>query len=346
MKLELQRVRVAVSGARDARRSWNERESVRLSCTDATGTRGVGEASPLPGYSRDTLDDVEAALRALDAAAVASALEQRSVLGALSALSALLPSELPAARMALETAALDWLGQSRQLSAPALLGAPAGATRRLAALLGPAGSDNLLRDAERARLAGFEHFKLKLGEPGRLAAEVEAIAQLREQLGTEVGLRLDANGALSAAELERAWPALAPLDIELFEEPGAEPEALSGRLPLALDESLQGLSVEDAMAALKSRRARAVVLKPMALGGIAHCWRLAELAMKAGASVVVSHCFDGPHAWRAAAALALALPAGAAHGLAPHAALMAWQPAPLPVRRGALASWTNPGLGT
>ena len=70
-----------------------------------------------------------------------------------------------------------------------------------------------------------------------------------------------------------------------------------------------------------------------------------RVVCRAGASALVSHCFDGPFAWRAAAALALALPAGPAHGLAPHPALDAWEPAALPLEHGELAAWNEPGLG-
>jgi hypothetical protein len=58
--------------------------------------------------------------------------------------------------------------------------------------------------------------------------------------------------------------------------------------------------------------------------------------------VVISHCFEGPLAFRAAAALALALPSGLAHGLAPHAGVAG---AALPVQAGSLHAWSEPGLG-
>jgi L-alanine-DL-glutamate epimerase-like enolase superfamily enzyme len=345
MKLRLQRIRLSTDGVRDARRVWTERESVLLSLLDAAGTRGVGEASPLPGYSRDQLPQVEAALGALKLEAVIAALEHDTVLGVLEAMAQLLPSELPSARMALETATLDWLGQRRNLPAPELLGAAPGARRKLAALVGPAASPGLVAAAVQAVSAGFTQLKLKLGEPGKLPQELDALGELRQRLGPAVTLRLDANGALSADELERAWPRLELLDIELFEEPGDVPADLCGVLPLALDESLQGLTPDVAVDVMMARRARAVVLKPTALGGLTHCWRLAELAQRAGASVVVSHCFDGPFAFRAAAALALALPVTAAHGLAAHAALTAWEPGRLPVQAGELTGWSELGLG-
>ena len=170
--------------------------------------------------------------------------------------------------------------------------------------------------------------------------------ELRRRVGAAVALRLDANGSLTSADLERAWPRLEAAGIELFEEPGDVPANLRERLPVAVDESLQGLDMTEAEAHLRASRARAAVLKPTALGGIEHCFQLAERARDAGADVVVSHCFDGPFAWRAAAALALAMPGAAAHGLAPHAGLASWAvTGQACVHDGALLAWSAPGLG-
>jgi L-Ala-D/L-Glu epimerase len=345
MKLELRRVTALTPRAQDARRHWPERESLLLRLTDADGCAGIGEASPLPGYSREALGDVESALGGLLPTRLDVALDELPVLGALSAISSLVPTNLPSARMALETAALDLLGVRQDLAAPLLLGSAPEACCSLAQLLGPASSTTLAYDAERALQSGFQHLKLKVGAPGQLSGEIEAISALRQRLGQDVSLRLDANGSLSSAEIEATWAELRDVGIELFEEPGLVPESLLGVLPLALDESLQGLSELEVETLLVRSRARAVVLKPMALGGLAHCLRLAERAQKLGVGVVISHCFDGPFAFRAAAALALALPPGLAHGLAPHAGLDGWPLRELPVRRGKLEPWSDAGLG-
>lgn len=345
MKLERRRVSVRTPRAQDARRTWPERDSLLLRLTDAVGHHGIGEASPLPDYSPDRLDEVEPALAAVAMQDVEAALAQPTTRAALTAIASLLPHHLPSARMALETAALDLLGQRQRLSAPLLLGAEAGARRPLAQLLGAAGSPTLPADAERALQAGYRHFKLKLGAPGQLPRELAGVQALRERYGEQVVLRLDANGALSAAEIEQAWQSLSGLGIELFEEPGRLPDALLGTLPLGLDESLQGLDESAVAELVREHQARYVVLKPMALGGLEHCWRLADIARALGVLPVLSHCFDGPYAWRATAALALALPPGPAHGLAPHAGLEAWRLRPLPVSHGCLELWPELGLG-
>ena len=347
MKLELRRVTVRTPRAQDARRSWPERETLLVRLTDEDGNSGLGEASPLPGYSRDQLDQVEAAIGKLEVQQVVAALGQETrsgVLDALTALAALVSIDLPSGRMALETAGLDLLARRRRKSAPELLGTN-GSARPLAQLLGPASAASLLSDAEAAVRAGFGHFKLKLGAPGLLDAELAGVRALRERYGKAITLRLDANGSLSANDVTRAWQSLASLDVEWFEEPGQLPDELLGALPLALDESLQGLDESAVQARARQLQARCLVLKPMALGGLSHCWQLAALARSLGLPIVLSHIFDGPWAWRAAAALALALPGGSAHGLAPHAGLDAWQLAPAPVIQGSLQPWTEPGLG-
>jgi o-succinylbenzoate synthase len=342
VKLTLRTEEVSAEGAAHARRRWPTRRCLLACLTDADGTWGLGEAAPLPGYSPEGLPEVEQALSSLHLEALDEYLVQQSPREALAAVADLLPSSLPSARFALETAALDLMSRRRGCSAPALLGAEPGGTRTIAALLGPAASSQLGSNAERSFGEGYRAFKLKVGGPEGLALELAAAARLRARYGAAISLRLDANSALSAAELEREGDALRALALELFEEPGAR---LPAGVPLALDESLQGLDRGRAEALWTSRQASAVVLKPTTLGGLSHCWALAERARKAGIQAVISHCFEGPVAWRAAAALALALPPGSAHGLAPHAALSGWPSLPpLVAGGGALHGWSEPGL--
>jgi L-Ala-D/L-Glu epimerase len=351
MKLELRRVTAPSPGARDARRSWPARERLLLRIYDAQGTSGLGEASPLPGYSPDALGDVEAALRGVDGSELERALrrapsagEKHGAIATLHEVGQLVSERFPAARMGLETAALDLLSRRAGVSAPHWLGAPSAAAVRLAALLGAASEPALLERARAALEQGYTHLKIKVGAAGLLREEVAAIAGLRDAVAPGVSLRLDANGAWSARELRDAWQVLRRCGLELFEEPGELPEALLGDLPLALDETLQGLTALQVADELRRRRAQALVLKPTALGGLAHCFELSQLAEGAGAGAVLSHCFEGSLAFRATAALALALPVGLAAGLSPHAALPVDAVANL-IRSGTLHTWSEPGLG-
>ena len=77
----------------NAHARWKTRRSVLVTIEDASGQRGRGEAAPLPGVSRESLDDVISALRALEGSFEPSELDVRN-----------LP---PSLRFAIESALLD-----------------------------------------------------------------------------------------------------------------------------------------------------------------------------------------------------------------------------------------------
>ena len=307
--------------------------------------RGLGEATPLPGYSADTLDGAETALRALDSKALERALDIEDSKEALRSVVNLLPQTEPAARMALETAALDFRGQQNQLSAPAILGADSGAVLPLAWLAG-APDAHALETIRCAQQVGYRHFKLKLGRDGHFDSEIAGVRALRRALGAGPLLRLDVNRGWSEAQARSAATLLEALDIEFVEEPSPRLTPQRGASPpLALDESLRGVDPRDLAALAERSGASFVVLKPMVLGGLSHCIELARHAAALDLGVVISHSFDGPVALIAAAALALALPTQIAQGLAPHPGLAAWPRIPLPIRDAMLQVWQSPGLG-
>jgi len=344
MQLSIRRFSNGSRGAHNARRAWAVRSGLLLEL-QAGSLRGLGEAAPLPGYSTDTLDDAETALRALDPYALESAVDIDDANEALRSVVDLLPPTQPAARMALETAALDLRGQRNHLSAPAILGAESGAARPLAWLAGA--PDALALETIRgAQRAGYRHFKLKLGRVGQFEAEIAGVRALRRALGTGPRLRLDANRGWSEAQAGSAATLLEAQDIEFIEEPTPGLTRHRGAsIPVALDESLRGLDPQDLEALAERSGASFVVLKPMVLGGLSHCIDLARHAASLNLGVVVSHSFDGPVALMAAAALALALPTRLAQGLAPHAGLAGWPHIPLPIRDATLQVWQSAGLG-
>ncbi len=348
MKLSLRRFSGSTNRgagrAQNARRAWPSRSGLLVELR-AGSSRGLGEASPLPGYSSDTLAEAETALGSLDMYALERAVDVEDIGEALKSVADLLPRGQPASRMALETAALDLRGQQRGVSAPALLGADPGEARALAWLVDAPGT--LMLEAVRsAQRAGYGHFKIKMGGAGHLEAELTRVRELRHALGAGPRLRLDANQGWSEALATEACNRLEALDIEFIEEPCSRlARRLATRIAVALDESLRDVAPGDLEALASMSGAGVVVLKPMVLGGLSHCLELGRLALALDLGVVVSHSFDGPVALAAAAALALALPDSLAHGLAPHPGLAAWPAVPLPIVGAKLRVWSAPGVG-
>lgn len=306
----------------------HHRTGLLVRITDADGNIGLGEASPLPGFSPDSIEQCRAALRDLELRQLEASLSSaENLLDRLAAAAALLPPGAPAAAFALETALLDLLCHRERRSPFELVRrAPLPFVETNAVLDGtaPDAREQALDLARR----GYTTLKVKFGAQWQPALEL--LSQLAEQSG--VRLRADANRGLRMDDLERALPRLAALGLEFLEEPcvpelwSSLPEVVP---PLALDETLALRELPELPGLLHRARANVVVLKPMLLGGVSRCVRWADAARGLGCAVVVTHLFDGPLALAAASVLALAVQSpGLAAGLAPHAGLAAWPAAP------------------
>jgi L-alanine-DL-glutamate epimerase-like enolase superfamily enzyme len=314
-----------------SRRAWEGREGLLLVLDDDRGNQGLGEATPLPGLSVETVAEARRALEAYDWQS-----PDRSI------------DVLPAsARFAVEAAQLDLSGRREGRPAAAVL-SPTGAqevpVNALVGHLDDAGTDL-------ARLAAARGARtLKLKSAGRdLERDVAALARIREQAGPGMRLRIDLGGALAARDVPAWLSAFSRLDVEAVEEPcGGAALASLGRcaVPWLADESLADPEVRERL--LASQACAGLVLKPTLLGGLDVCFALARRAKEADKSVTVTHTFDGPVALAASAALALACRADLA-GLEAHAGLEpfpAWRTDMLDHGAGYLVTaGERPGLG-
>ena len=290
--------------------SWTSREGIVLSLHAGTAV-GAGEASPLPGYSRD---DLTTCRRELDAAC--SLLEGFEVpsdpRAALRAAVEASRARAPAAIFAIETAVLDLLARESAKPAWALLrGDDLAEPIPLSALAEGARAEDLAESAAAALDRGIAAVKIKVGGEGNDARDRERLTVVRKRVGDRVALRLDANQTFAPDEVERRVETLAAFAPELIEEPTQTahwPSLSRSTARFAMDESLAHDGWRARLAICAARGScSAVVLKPTALGGILRCLDIAEAAAELGLASIVTHTFDGPIASTAAACLALAL---------------------------------------
>jgi o-succinylbenzoate synthase len=278
---------------------------------------GRGDAAPLPELGTETLEECLAELRSATPEALPRA---------------------PAARCGLEQALLDIEAQRAGIPLARLLESGAPLEVPASALLVAASMPELAREAQRAAAEGFGTVKLKVGFDDDYARA----AVVRDAVGAEVKLRLDANGAWTAEEALRKLRELSPLGIELCEQPTPDLAGLHGcPVPLAADEML----ASDPEGALD--RARTLVLKPMLLGGLSAALSLALRARERGLSVIVTTSLEGPVGRAGAAHLAaavLALGAQPAAGIAT-GRLFAEATDPFAPRQGVVHIPDLPGLG-
>ena len=222
-------------------------------------------------------------------------------------------------------------GESAPESAPAV---PVNATIAAPDRAGAAAA------AATACTVGFGCVKVKVGlgdDAGRLAA-------VRAVTGAEMAIRLDANGAWTVPEAVASLRALAPVGLELCEEPASGVDAIATvaeevpEVAIALDESaaLPG--------ALDSRACRAVCLKLSRSGGVLGLIDAARRARAAGYEVYLASMLDGPLGIAGALHAAAAIRPDRWCGLAT-LGLFDGRAEVLPARAGALAVPSGPGLG-
>lgn len=165
-----------------------------------------------------------------------------------------------------------------------------------------------------ARYDGCRTAKVKVADAGQqLADDVARVARVREILGPQGRLRVDANGAWDVAQALAAARALAPYDIEYVEQPCRTVEELAelrGRLAdeglavaVAADESIRRAA--DPLRVRDLGAADVIVVKVAPLGGVAAAL---DVVAACGLPAVVSSALDTSVGIAAGVALAAALP--------------------------------------
>jgi O-succinylbenzoate synthase len=146
------------------------------------------------------------------------------------------------------------------------------------------------------RFPGCRTVKVKVADPGQtLADDTARVAAVREFLGPEGRIRVDANGAWTVDEAELAIHAFAEYDLEYVEQPCASVAELAEvrrrvkymGVPIAADESVR--KAADPLEVARAGAADLLVIKAQPLGGIHAALRIVA---DAGLPVVVSSALD------------------------------------------------------
>ncbi|MCU4717805.1 mandelate racemase/muconate lactonizing enzyme family protein [Halapricum hydrolyticum] len=312
------------------------------------GERGVGEATPLPGWT----ESIEACREALDrAAAVADEdASERDGSGHGPALLELDAAETPAARHGFATALLDADARADGVSLYQWFDADVGSVSSVPvnATIGDAPVAATVEAAEEAIESGFEALKCKVGARS-VAADGRRLRAVREVVSEDVELRVDANAAYDRETAREAVEEFASAGVSYVEQPLAADDVaghreLRGRgVDIALDESLSEYVPQTI---LDADAADVLILKPMVVGGPDNAHALAMRARDHGVEPVVTTTVDAVIARTAAVHVAAAIPAVRACGLAT-ADRLAEDLAPdsCPVADGRIAVPQSSGLG-
>ena len=315
-----------------------DRELALVALTGEDGVTGYGEAAPLPAYDGVSIERVWQALQ--DYQLVLA--DVRGSNGAQMIDACRQVHDLPAALAAMDMALWDRAGRRAGRPVAALITDSPAATIEVNATLTAADRAGAAEEAAQAVQQGFSCLKVKVGtgdDSGRLAA-------VRAAAGPHVALRIDANGVWEIEEAVRAIDALAPVGLELVEEPTHGLQAVRRvRERVAVRIAIDETAAEHG--ALGAGVADAVCLKISRCGGITGLLAAATLVRASGAEVYLASTLDGPlgvaAAVHAAAALASRGPI-APCGLAT-LGLFEGLEEEMPVHEGRIAVPHKPGLG-
>lgn len=292
-----------------ARGSLTERELVLLRLR-SEGLEGLGETAAMTLRGSDSAAQLAADLKdACESLLIGSHIDRDGLERALIPLRHM--QARPEVLACVDIALHDLVAKAEQVPLWRLLGGDEPRALRCNATLPMANPSEIARVATSWQADGFDTLKLKVGIPGDTAQ----VAAVREAVGDDASLRLDANGAWNPEDVPMRIEAMGAESIELIEEPtfGLERLAQVRRMtevPIAADESVA--KEREAEAAAESGACDFVALKLAKVGGIR-----AAIAISSAIDCYMTSSLEGPVGIMAAAHATQVLPdCGLAHGLA------------------------------
>ena len=293
---------------------YDRREGFLVELIDSKRQIGWGEISPLPGFSRETLEDAFSQLKSVRQKIIGmeltTATENETGAARISMLSDSLSGVplAPSIRFGLDTAWLMVLGNERGKNIADILHPNPLKSISVNALLSGSKEEASSRLCETLKL-GYRSFKLKIGRQS-FSDDIDMVRAVREQIGDAL-LRLDCNRAWTVEEMMDFWKEIHDCEIDYIEEPLKDRNdyaelalALKGQheIPLALDESLTSMSPPEI---LLIPNLKALIIKPTILGfGAADLY--AKLARENSLTPVISSSFESSVGLSALAQMAAA----------------------------------------
>jgi muconate cycloisomerase len=269
----------------------NQGQFVLLRVTDDAGRVGLGEASVTPVWSGESQSGVLSFVREELAPLLVGAdpfdiewVSRRMDRGVFAN---------SFAKGAVEMALLDLQGQALGVPVYKLLGGRSGGPEtadagiRLKFVVGAVEPQVAAERARRMVERGWRAIKVKVGRHDHPRADIERLRAVRQAIGPDVWLSVDANGGYTVAQAVWAAAHLEPLDVALFEQPTrrgdhaamAEVRRRSG-IPIMADESV--FTPADALEVIRHGAADVLSIYPGKHGGVRPTQQIAKLAEAAG----------------------------------------------------------------
>ena len=221
------------------------------------------------------------------------------------------------AKGAVEMALLDLQGKTLGVPVFKLLGGrdPDAAAKgvRLKFVVGAVEAEVAAERAARMTSQGWKCIKVKVGRHEHPRVDVERLRAVRQAIGPDVMLTVDANGGYTVEQAVWASSRFEALDVALFEQPTKRGDHVAmaavrrrSGLPIMADESV--FTPQDALAVIRHEAADVLSLYPGKHGGIRPTQAIARLAESAGIVCTIGSNLEREVATAAMAHVTVATP--------------------------------------
>lgn len=294
--------------------SFSMREGIILELIEKDHT-ALGEAAPLPSFSRESRQDVLNQLKEYGHQ-IKELFEGEPTLGDLQVFHRK-HNIYPSLQFGLDTLATDLLSQREKTSAREFLFNDAPDRLHINGVLPILEIEESIKKAGKLAKNGFQTIKAKIGFD--FDTEQAVLKKIRQSF-PKLTIRVDANQAWELNEACHYLRQLQPLDIEYCEEPlnKVSPQSLKKiasetGVPIALDESL--LQIQNFESILP--HCSAIIMKPMVFGGLGKLFATNRLAEHHNNKVIYTTSLESGIGRTMTAILAAGLgDSNSAHGLA------------------------------
>ncbi|MFQ5665616.1 MAG: o-succinylbenzoate synthase [Candidatus Binatia bacterium] len=284
--------------------SVQARAGILVEVHDDDGHVGLGEASPDPRAGPEVLREAMDALSR--AAQMLRAIDPKQLDTTLEQLEAVPPG---IARAGLEMACCDLVARSAAVRLAELWRCRVPGRVPVNAVIDTPDPCAAATAARACVAEGFRCIKLKIA-PGDVGREVARLAAVRDAVGPEIRLRIDANAIWTPSEAIDAISQLAVHGVEYVEQPVATLAALAQvrravDTPIAADECVTGANAVECLA--ETGAADLVIVKPTLIG-VRTARAVIHRAHTCSLGVVVTSALDTSIGIAAAVHLAATLP--------------------------------------
>lgn len=277
MKINAQSVDIDfqfTSPVKTSRNTLTGKTSHFIILRDEAGFKGIGECSPVYGLSMENEADlktkIEDCLQMINTGMSPEFVDTEG---------------FPSLTFAMETALLDLKSMGRKLLFKTKFSQKQ-VPIKINGLIWMGDIEFMEHQVKDKVAKGFNCIKIKIGSHD-FESEIKFLERVRKKYGNKIELRLDANGAFDARSALEKLHILSEFNIHSIEQPikKGQLEVLAELMektpiPIALDEELIGVQLNEIPQLLDTIKPHYIILKPGLLGGFKACDRWISEAEK------------------------------------------------------------------